>query len=189
MKKINNKYRNNNNSNNNYNNNYNNQIYSLNYKFDSSSPAGKFNGTALDLIKKYNELAKDALSNSDYTAAEVYRQYAEHYRKIVTEINEKKMQRNAFQRDNERTENNVESGANEAIVENNNAVEVAENSNNFVEAPITPIINTPSEKKEFKIIEIKDEHKPNSDNVHSADDAQPKKRVYRRKSPIGEATA
>ena len=48
MKKI--KYRNNN--------NYNNQIYSINYKFDSVSPAGKVCGTALDLIKKYNELAK-----------------------------------------------------------------------------------------------------------------------------------
>ena len=47
MKKMNNKYRNNNN-----------QIYSLNYKFDSTSIAGKISGTALDLIKKYNELAK-----------------------------------------------------------------------------------------------------------------------------------
>ena len=75
MKRINNKYRNNGNG----------QIYSLNYKFDSSSIAGKFSGTALDLIKRYNELAKDAASNNDYVTAEVFRQYAEHYRKIVTE--------------------------------------------------------------------------------------------------------
>ncbi len=80
MKKI--KYRNNN--------NYNNQVYSINYKFDSISPAGKCSGTALDLIKKYNELAKEAHSNGDYVEAEVFRQYAEHYRKIVTEINERK---------------------------------------------------------------------------------------------------
>ena len=79
MKKI--KYRNN---------NYNNQVYSINYKFDSISPAGKCSGTALDLIKKYNELAKEAHSNGDYVEAEVFRQYAEHYRKIVTEINERK---------------------------------------------------------------------------------------------------
>ena len=77
MKKI--KYRNN---------NYNNQMYSINYKFDSSSPAGKCSGTALDLIKKYNELAKEAQGNGNYVEAEVFRQYAEHYRKIVTEINE-----------------------------------------------------------------------------------------------------
>ena len=40
--KKNNKFRNNGNSN----------AYSLNYKFDSISPAGKVSGTALDLIKK-----------------------------------------------------------------------------------------------------------------------------------------
>ena len=80
MKKTNNKYRNNNS----------NQIYSLNYKFDSISIAGKISGTALDLIKKYNELAKEAHANGDYVTSEVFRQYAEHYRKIVTEINEKK---------------------------------------------------------------------------------------------------
>lgn len=84
MKKTNNKYRNNNNNNNN------NQIYSLNYKFDSTSIAGKFCGTALDLIKRYNELAKEAHSNNNYVEMEVFRQYAEHYRKIVTDINEKK---------------------------------------------------------------------------------------------------
>ena len=83
MKKNNSKYRNNNN-----------QIYSLNYKFDSCSIAGKINGTALDLIKKYNELAKEAHSNNDYVSAEIFRQYAEHYRKIVTEINEKRSQNN-----------------------------------------------------------------------------------------------
>lgn len=79
MKKV--KYRNN---------NYNNQVYSINYKFDSISPAGKCSGTALDLIKRYNELAKEAHSNGDYVEAEVFRQYAEHYRKIITEINERK---------------------------------------------------------------------------------------------------
>lgn len=72
------------------NNNYNNQGYSLNYKFDSVSPAGKCCGTALDLIKRYNDLAKEAHGNGDYVEAEVFRQYAEHYRKIVTEINERK---------------------------------------------------------------------------------------------------
>ena len=79
MKKV--KYRNNNNYN---------QVYSINYKFDSISPAGKFCGTALDLIKRYNELAKEAQGNGNYVEAEVFRQYAEHYRKIVTEINERK---------------------------------------------------------------------------------------------------
>ena len=72
--------------------NNNNTVYSLNYKFDSVSAAGKFSGTALELIKKYNELAKEAHSNGNYVEMEVFRQYAEHYRKIVTEINERKNQ-------------------------------------------------------------------------------------------------
>ena len=84
MKKTNNKFRNNSSSSN--------TIYSLNYKFDSNSIAGKISGTALELIKKYNDFAKDAQSNGDYISAEIFRQYAEHYRKIVTEINERKNQ-------------------------------------------------------------------------------------------------
>ena len=97
MKKNNNKYRNNNN-----------QIYSLNYKFDSCSIAGKISGTALDLIKKYNELAKEAHSNNDYVNAEIFRQYAEHYRKIVTDINEKRNQNNFQRTNNARFDNEVE---------------------------------------------------------------------------------
>lgn len=97
MKKNNNKYRNNNN-----------QIYSLNYKFDSCSIAGKISGTALDLIKKYNELAKEAHSNNDYVNAEIFRQYAEHYRKIVTDINEKRNQNNFQRTNNTRFDNEAE---------------------------------------------------------------------------------
>ncbi len=82
----NNKFRNHNNHHNN------NNQYSLTYKFDSNSIAGKMSGTALDLIKKYNDLAKEALSNHDYISAETFKQFAEHYRKIVTEINDRKAQ-------------------------------------------------------------------------------------------------
>ena len=150
MKKMNNKYRNNNN-----NNNYN-QIYSLNYKFDSTSPAGKCSGTALDLIKKYNELAKEAHMNNDYVGAEVFRQYAEHYRKIVTEINERKNQ-NQRARENENTSisnDNADAPAAAAPVA---AVETP------VSAATAPLSETPAapapvvEKKAFKIIEISEE--------------------------------
>ncbi len=135
MKKQNNKFRNN---------NYN-PIYSLNYKFDSVSPAGKVCGTALDLIKKYNELAKEALNNGDYVAAETFRQYAEHYRKIVTEINEKKNQRQAAAqaRDTE-TRPEAEAPAGEQPAEQTADLRVAE----IIKPEFT------SEKKEFKIIEI-----------------------------------
>lgn len=112
MKKINNgKFRNSGGNNN--------AIYSLNYKFDSICSAGKFSGTALDLIKKYNELAKEAHSNGDYVEMEVFRQYAEHYRKIVTEINERKNQ----PRGNAQTTESPEQPAEEAPVADNGLVE------------------------------------------------------------------
>lgn len=144
MKKTNNKYRNNNS----------NQIYSLNYKFDSISIAGKISGTALDLIKKYNELAKEAHANGDYVTSEVFRQYAEHYRKIVTEINEKK---NAQKIVNfpklDETDPNVDS----QTTENGNEVDldISAKAEDEVHDLVAAELAAPiPEKKEFKIIEI-----------------------------------
>ena len=136
MKKLNNKYRNNN------------QIYSLNYKFDSTSIAGKISGTALDLIKKYNELAKEAHGNGNYVEMEVFRQYAEHYRKIVTEINEKKnMNQNRPQE--KRFENQETSSDAEASVGNDNAETVS----NIIEMTQAEA-ETSAPRREFKVIEI-----------------------------------
>ena len=135
MKKNNNKHRNNN--------NYNNQIYSLNYRFDSISCAGKISGTALDLIKKYNELAKEAQGNADYVEAENFRQYAEHYRKIVTEINERKNQQRAMEvkdAEPQQTQNEEVDPVQEENVSDNNQE---------ANAKVSP-------KREFKVIEIKD---------------------------------
>lgn len=162
MKKLNNKYRNN---------TYNNQVYSLNYKFDSTSPAGKFTGTALDLIKKYNDLAKDSVSNNDYVTAEVYRQYAEHYRKIVTEINEKKIQRNNFNHDAESaSEANV---CEKQVAENDNGTETHQSESESAPIEETSVV----EKKAFTVIEISDTPKTEAENAPT-----PKKRVYRRKT-------
>lgn len=150
MKKV--KYRNN---------NYNNQVYSINYKFDSVSPAGKFCGTALDLIKKYNELAKEAHANGNYVEAEVFRQYAEHYRKIVTEINERKNIRfnnKDTQANNETSEtneeiDNTEAQNTQAPAENNDSEKKSSESqqeNTLVETKVK------SSKKSFKVIEVSD---------------------------------
>ena len=179
MKKLNNKYRNNNNYGNN-------QIYSLNYKFDSSSPAGKFNGTALDLIKKYNELAKDAQSNNDYVMAEVYRQYAEHYRKIVTEINEKKQQRTT-----------PSASSQPAAEKPAEAIEMTQPQPSAEDIRPANEDNAPSpqvEKKSFTVIEVTEEQASQDTAVNTEPaPAQPKKRVYRRRSSAskeaGDATA
>jgi hypothetical protein len=157
MKKI--KYRNN---------NYNNQVYSINYKFDSVSPAGKYCGTALDLIKKYNELAKEAQANGNYVESEVFRQYAEHYRKIVTEINERK--NNRFSAPNKETENsdniaeNIETPENQdTTTETSPQADVASNENTLIET------KAKTSKKSFTVVEV------------SAESAKPK-RPYSRKN-------
>lgn len=151
MKKINNgKFRNNNNSSSN-------TIYSLNYKFDSVCSAGKFCGTALDLIKKYNELAKEAHSNGDYVEMEVFRQYAEHYRKIVTEINERKNQ----QRENNQPARNTEEvPAENAPVADNGLVET-EAAPQEVPAPQKEEVATTDKpvrrRRSFKIVTVGEE--------------------------------
>ena len=148
MKKV--KYRNNNNYN---------QIYSINYKFDSISPAGKFCGTALDLIKRYNELAKEAQGNGNYVEAEVFRQYAEHYRKIVTEINERKNVR-FNNRDNEQQVEKSEDKSEtvDEVAETNTSdikEEVVTEENSLVETKVK------APKKSFTVIEVtKEVNKP-----------------------------
>ena len=128
------------------NNNYNSQAYSLNYKFDSISSAGKISGTALDLIKRYNELAKEAHGNADYVEAENFRQYAEHYRKIVTEINERKNQRfNQSMTDENREKAPAESNA--PVVEQAVAPEMVVQAEEQVSAKA-------SAKRSFTVIEI-----------------------------------
>lgn len=170
--KKNNKYRNNN--------NYNNQIYSLNYKFDSSSPAGKLSGTALDLIKKYNELAKEAMSNNDYVMAEVYRQYAEHYRKIVTDINEKKAQQRTPQAQEDNNTNvdspKTEETLSEVSAENDNQTEQVQ-APQASTATDSDTTDTSVKKKSFTVIEISDK-----DEASVATPKTAKKRVYRRKN-------
>lgn len=199
MKKTNNKYRNNNNYSN---------IYSLNYKFDSCSIAGKFSGTALDLIKRYNELAKEAHSNGDYINAEVFRQYAEHYRKIVTEINEKKNQNsNVRSFNNSRNEDAPEAANSDLLsdAENNKLEEVGTDIIEQAKAQVIDIntelkaepevnisdlmpSNNPapaasvSEKKSFTVIEIKPEASK-SELIENKEEVKPRvRRTYRKKA-------
>ena len=167
MKRINNKYRNN---------NGNNQIYSLNYKFDSTSPAGKCSGTALDLIKRYNELAKDALGNNDYVSAEVFRQYAEHYRKIVTDINEKKNQNRPVYR-NAQSENGeeIDDTAQEVAPSQKEELQTEESQQSSI-----------VEKKSFTIIEVPQSRAETAIETQTEEEPVRKKRVYRRRQVVAE---
>ena len=132
------------------NNNYNNQGYSLSYKFDSVSPAGKCSGTALELIKRYNDLAKEAHGNGNYVEAEVFRQYAEHYRKIVTEINERKQRFEV--RDAVAPEAKVEVANSELPQPVENIAEVSA-APEVAETQQSSLVETKA-KKSFHVIEI-----------------------------------
>lgn len=137
-----------------------NTVYSLNYKFDSVSAAGKFSGTALDLIKRYNELAKEAQSNGNYVEMEVFRQYAEHYRKIVTEINERKNQHREYQNDEQQNveENKTENTNN--LVETQ-AIEPVQSQETTVSENVETTASQTNEKprrgrRSLKVVEVKE---------------------------------
>ncbi len=59
-----------------------NQVIYRNTALDSSGPAGKLRGTALQLFEKYSSLAKDAATQNDAILAEQYHQYADHYMRM-----------------------------------------------------------------------------------------------------------
>ena len=173
MKKQNNRYRSGNNSG-----------YTLNYKFDSVSIAGKINGTALDLIRKYNDLAKEQQSYGNYVEMEVYRQYAEHYRKIVTEINERRQNRydNSNRVEGNVSEENEETEGNttESASENTNVsepVEAVAEANGYVET--LPANDTPV--KSFQVVEVSEEPEAANEEV------KPKRVVRRRRTTVKKA--
>ena len=160
--KKNNKFRNNNGNNNN-------NMYNLNYRFDSVSPAGKFSGTALDLIKRYNELAKEAHASGNYVEMEVFRQYAEHYRKIVTEINERKA---VNQQQNQQTQ--VSEGQQETQVSQTDT-----NPEETTKEPTQEVVTQKPislKKKTLKIVEVKE----NDNVIKEAEQIKPK-RVCKKK--------
>lgn len=135
-----------------------NTVYSLNYKFDSVSAAGKFSGTALDLIKRYNELAKEAQSNGNYVEMEVFRQYAEHYRKIVTEINERKNQHRDYQNENQQNAEENKEDAGNNLVE----TQATENTAEVNEAPVENAPEATAEKprrgrRSLKVVEVSED--------------------------------
>ena len=61
-----------------------NQTFSVNSNFQRKSP-GKNNHNAPKLIEKYNDLAREALSNGDKILSENYLQHADHFTRILNE--------------------------------------------------------------------------------------------------------
>ncbi|MCF3946489.1 DUF4167 domain-containing protein [Acidiphilium sp. AL] len=59
-----------------------------NHVFDSNGPEQRVRGTAQQLFDKYQQMGRDASSGGDRVLAESYFQYAEHYFRIITAMNQ-----------------------------------------------------------------------------------------------------
>ena len=60
--------------------------------FDSNGPDVRIRGNAMQVHEKYVALARDASAAGDHVLAESYLQHAEHYQRLLNEINPPKPQ-------------------------------------------------------------------------------------------------
>ena len=117
-----------------------NSNFSNNENFKRKLP-GRYNHNASKLIEKYNDLAREALSNGDKILSENYLQHADHFTRILNE-------RESFKRDKylESNTENITDVA-EEIVENNENPEIDSDKN---------LVDTSSDETEIqKILNLK----------------------------------
>ena len=100
--------------------------HKLNVDFNNSSEfkrknPGRNNQNAAKLIEKYNDLAREALSNGDKILSENYLQHSDHFARILnTQVATKIVNLET----NNSLENNIQKKSDEVIVEN----EIKENN-------------------------------------------------------------
>ncbi|MBT4769566.1 MAG: DUF4167 domain-containing protein [Rhodospirillaceae bacterium] len=80
--------------------------FSRNQVFDSNGPDVKVRGNVTQVLEKYLNLAQDATSAGDRIAAEGYYQYAEHYQRRISDLEEEA----AKTRSNENRDENAKEG-------------------------------------------------------------------------------
>ena len=91
--------------------------FSNNENFKRKSP-GRNNHNAPKLIEKYNDLAREALSNGDKILSENYLQHADHFTRILNERESYKRERLSDSNDSlvdETTENSENSSKGESL--------------------------------------------------------------------------
>ena len=103
--------------------------FSNNENFKRKSP-GRNNHNAPKLIEKYNDLAREALSNGDKILSENYLQHADHFTRILNEresyrkeriLNEKKVENEEITKKETDNGDISEKNLDDKIVENGNA--------------------------------------------------------------------
>jgi hypothetical protein len=77
-----------NNTNNNNNNNRRQNVPLRHQNFDSNGPDVRIRGNAWQVHEKYQALARDAAASGDRVMSENYLQHAEHYFRIISQIQE-----------------------------------------------------------------------------------------------------
>ena len=75
--------------------------FSNNENFKRKAP-GRNNHNAPKLIEKYNDLAREALSNGDKILSENYLQHADHFTRILNERESYKRERNSEEKSDEK---------------------------------------------------------------------------------------
>ena len=99
--------------------------FSNNENFKRKSP-GRNNHNAPKLIEKYNDLAREALSNGDKILSENYLQHADHFTRILNEretFRREKISENKSENNPEMNEENIENldqNSQKSLVESSN---------------------------------------------------------------------
>ena len=101
--------------------------------FKRKSP-GRNNHNAPKLIEKYNDLAREALSNGDKILSENYLQHADHFTRILNERESFKKERNLDEKSDENGKETNKASENVDVSEKN----LKENSNLDIQAE-TPV--------------------------------------------------
>ena len=92
--------------------------FSNNDNFKRKAP-GRNNHNAPKLIEKYNDLAREALSNGDKILSENYLQHADHFTRILNERESFKRERNLDDKSNENGKETNELSKNVDVSEKN----------------------------------------------------------------------
>ena len=96
--------------------------------FKRKSP-GRNNHNAPKLIEKYNDLAREALSNGDKILSENYLQHADHFTRILNEresFRKEKISDNSLENNSDNNEQNIENSEQNS---NNDLVEQSKDEN------------------------------------------------------------
>ncbi len=101
--------------------------------FKRKSP-GRNNHNAPKLIEKYNDLAREALSNGDKILSENYLQHADHFMRILNERESFKKERNLVEKSDENGKETNKPSENVEVSEKN----LKDNSNLDIQAQ-TPV--------------------------------------------------